>query len=176
MKRSILIATLTAATFWFATTPAFAQHGRPASPGAAGGMGGTHSSASSHSGSGNAGTNAGAKTPDQLLSTNTKLSANLQKLLPAGTTPQQACDGFKNLGQCVAAIHVSHNLGIDFNALKCDMTGKPENPTATCPTTTSSKNLSLGKSIDTLKPGTDSNTESKRATQQGKQDIKDSNT
>src|SRR5260370_33056403 len=52
--------------------------------------------------------------PKQLSNPNSKLSSNLQKLLPKGTTPQQACSGFKNLGQCVAAIHVSHNLGIPF--------------------------------------------------------------
>jgi hypothetical protein len=175
MKRSILIATFTAVAFSFATIPALAQHGRPASPGAAAGaMGGTHGDASTHSGSGNSGTNTGAKSGGT-LNPNSKLSENLAKLLPAGTTPQQACDGFKNLGQCVAAIHVSHNLGIDFNALKCDMTGKSENPSVSCPATTSSKNLSLGKSIDTLKPGTDSKTESQKATQQAKQDINGSN-
>jgi hypothetical protein len=79
--------------------------------------------------------------PDQLLSQNTKLSDNLSKLLPTGVTAQQACNSFKNLGQCVAAIHVSHNLGLDFNALKCDITGKADTPTATCPTNTSSKML-----------------------------------
>jgi hypothetical protein len=36
---------------------------------------------------------------------------------------QQSCSGFKNLGQCVAAAHVSKNLGIGFACLKSDMTG-----------------------------------------------------
>src|SRR5260370_4929734 len=89
-----------------------------ANPSGAGGMGAgaapSHGDASSHSGSANSGnagsTDAGKKTPDQLLSNNTKLSGNLAKLLPKDVTPQQACDGFRNLGQCVAAIHVSHNL------------------------------------------------------------------
>jgi hypothetical protein len=175
MKRSILIATFTAATFFIATTPAFAQHGRPASPGAAGGVGGTHSEASTHSGSGNAGTNAGAKSPDQLLNNNSHLTTNLQKLLPTGTTPQQVCANFTNLGRCVAAIHVSHNLGIDLNSLVCDMTLRPIG-TSTCPTgtATGSKGMSLGASIQALDPNADSKSASKQANQQAKQDLQPS--
>src|SRR5262249_30749640 len=158
MKR-LYIPFLTLATLLFLGSSAYAQrsHGPGAIPGAT--TASSHSEAASHSG--NSGSmDSGKKAPDQLLSQNTKLSDNLSKLLPTGVTAQQACNGFKNLGQCVAAIHVSHNLGLDFNALKCDMTGKAETPTATCPTTTSSKKLSLGQAIDTLKPGTDSKSES----------------
>lgn len=189
MKRSLVFATLTAAAFLIATTPAFAQHGRPSSPGASAGsmgMGGSHGSASSHAGaasshagagSENAGTNAGQKTPDQLLSNNSHLTANLQKLLPTGTTAQQACANFRNLGQCVAAIHVSHNLGIDFNSLACDMTLKPVAPATSCPagTATGTKGMSLGSSIAALDTNVNSKSESKKATKQAKQDINDSN-
>jgi hypothetical protein len=87
-------------------------------------------------------------------------------------TPQQVCPNFKNLGQCVAAIHVAHNLGINFNSLECDMTLKPV-PGSACPlnTATGSKGMSLGASIDALKPGTDSKTEAKKAVTQAKQDM-----
>jgi len=182
MKR-LFVPFLALATLFFLGSSAYAQRGGHApssTPGAAAGsMGATHSDASSHSGSANSAnagsTNAGKKAPDQLLMNNTKLSDNLGKLLPKGVTPQQACDGFKNLGQCVAAIHVSHNLaGLDFNALKCDMTGKAASPTATCPATTSSKKLSLGQSITALKPDADSKSESQKAMKQADQDIKDS--
>ena len=78
---------------------------------------------------------------EQLLNQNTKLASHLQKLLPAGTTPQQACSGFKNLGQCVAAIHVSHNLGISFLDLKAKMMG--------------SKHESLGKAIQSSESGSE---------------------
>jgi len=180
MKR-LYISLLTLATLLFLGSSAYAQRGR--GPGAnPSGTGATaassHSDASSHSGSANSANagsaDSGKKTPDQLLSQNTKLSDNLGKLLPKDVTPQQACDGFKNLGQCVAAIHVSNNLKLDFNALKCNMTGKADSPTATCPTTTSTKNLSLGKAIDALKPGTDSKSESEKAVKQAHQDIKGS--
>src|SRR5260370_8966675 len=54
------------------------------------------------------------------------LSARLQSLLPAGTNLQTAAQGFKNLGQFVAAVHVSHNLGIPFDQLKAQMMGPPK--------------------------------------------------
>jgi hypothetical protein len=173
MKRSILIATSAAAAFSIACTPAFAQHGRPASPGASGGMGGTHSSASTHSGSeneGNSGSNSGALNP------NSKLAGNLQELLPTGIKPQEVCANFTHLGPCVAAIHVSHNLGIDVNSLVCDMTLKPIGSN-TCPagTATGTKGMSLGGAIQALDPNADSKSESKKANQQAKQDIKDAN-
>jgi len=175
MKRSILFATFTAAAFCIATIPAFAQHGRPASPGAsAGSMGGTHGNTSTHSGSGNSGSNNGALTGGT-LNPNSKLSANLQKLLPTGTTPQQVCANFTHLGPCVAAIHVSHNLGIDLNSLVCDMTLKPIG-SATCPagTATGKKGMSLGSSIAALDPNVNSKAESKKATKEADQEINSS--
>jgi hypothetical protein len=92
----------------------------------------------------------GPKTPGELLSQNTKLSGNLEKLLPSGMTAQDACANFKNLGQCVAAIHVAHNLGLDFDSLACNMTLKPVG-TGTC-ATTPDKAMSLGASIKALDP------------------------
>jgi hypothetical protein len=156
------------ATAALAGLPVFAQHG--GGHGGAGGPGAsmgnssssTHgNSADSHSGTANNHTS-GAKTPDQLLSQNTKLSNKLQSLLPAGTNVQTAAQGFKNLGQFVAAVHVSHNLGIPFDKLKAQMIGPPKE--------------SLGKSIHTLKPAADSKEESKKAEKQAKQDIDNTKT
>jgi hypothetical protein len=181
MKRSILIATLTAAAFCLATTPAFSQHGRPTSPGAAGGIGGTHGNASPHSGSGNegnSGSNSGALSGGS-LNPNSKLSGNLANLLTkmgVSSTPQQACANFRNLGQCVAAIHVANNLKLDFASLQCDMTLKPLAPATSCPTGTGTgtKGMSLGGAIQTLDPNADSKSASKQANQQAKQDLKGS--
>lgn len=183
MKRSILLASLTAVILLIATSPVFAQHGRPASPGAAGGLGATHGDASSHSASGNAGTNGGAKTPVNLLNNNTKLTSNLQNLLTkmgVNATPQQACANFTHLGPCVAAIHVAHNLKLDFLSLQCDMTlttipnGTTNPPPCPAGTGTAPK-LSLGGAIQKLDPNADSKTESKKATQQANADLKESN-
>src|SRR5689334_61644 len=84
--------------------------GPPAGVGNSGegyGMGSTHSGRDAgQPGSANHG-DMGKQSPSDVLSHNTKLSSNLEKVLPKGTTAQEACAGFGNLGQCVAAAHVS---------------------------------------------------------------------
>jgi hypothetical protein len=57
----------------------------------------------------------------QKLQRNTNLAAKLQSRLPAGTNLQTAAAGFRNLGQFVAAVNVSNNLGIPFTDLKTRM-------------------------------------------------------
>jgi hypothetical protein len=59
----------------------------------------------------------------QLLAKNTKLREKLLTRLPAGTDIDLAAAGFRNLGQFVAAVNVSNNLGLSFDALKARMTG-----------------------------------------------------
>jgi hypothetical protein len=137
-----------------------AQHGRGANGDHM--NGGAATSGKSGSDHGATGASPSEKqSPEQLLNKNTKLASHLQKLLPTGTTPQQACSGFKNLGQCVAAIHVSHNLGITFSDLQARMTGsKPE---------------SLGKAIQDLKPQANARAEKKKAEKQAKSDLDGSN-
>jgi hypothetical protein len=95
--------------------------------------------------------------PQDYLSQNPKFNAKMQQLLPEGTTPIQACDGFTTLGDCVAAIHASQNLGITLADLKGKVTGK------------GSKNLEKG--IHDLKPEVDAKAERKKAWKQAEQDI-----
>jgi hypothetical protein len=57
----------------------------------------------------------------QKLQRNTKLADKLETRLPKGTDLMLAAEGFKNLGQFVAAVNVSNNLGLDFAKLKADM-------------------------------------------------------
>ena len=99
------------------------------------------------------------KTPSQLLTQNTKLSSKLQTLLPAGTSVQDAASGFKNLGEFVAAVHISKNLNIPFDQFKDQVT----------------KGDSLGKAIKTLNPNLDHKqikSEVKKGKEQAKEDIK----
>ncbi len=156
----------------------FAQHGHGpgGAPGGAPmggpGTGASMGSSSSGMGAANSGRATGrptdtgsaaqnmGKSPSQILSQNTKLSSNLDKLLPNGMSAQQACDGFKNLGQCVAAIHVANNLNIPFADLKAKMTGKGAE--------------SLGKAIKTLKPDADAKAEAKKANKQAEKDLNES--
>jgi hypothetical protein len=55
------------------------------------------------------------------LQKNTKLAERLEGRLPKGADLMEAADGFKNLGQFVAAVNVSTNLGLDFEKLKTAM-------------------------------------------------------
>jgi hypothetical protein len=55
------------------------------------------------------------------LQKNTKLAERLEGRLPKTADLMEAADGFKNLGQFVAAVNVSSNLGLDFEKLKTAM-------------------------------------------------------
>lgn len=68
-------------------------------------------------------TNASHASPQAVLDGNSRLDAPLQKQPPAGTTPQQACAGFRELGACIPALHVADNLQIPSDDLKSRMTG-----------------------------------------------------
>ena len=128
-----------AAMVAFMSWPAFAQHGH----------GGMASSMHGSSHSSTHGSSHGQNSVSTRLSSNTKLSGKLQSLLPPGTDLQAAASGFKNLGQFVAAVHVSHNLGIPFDQLKAKMQGPPTE--------------SLGKAIHQLKPEANAKAETKTA-------------
>lgn len=186
-KRFIL--TMTAA-LCFAVTPAFAQHGHAG--GGAGGAGGAHGPAmgngnadhgdADHGAADTSGKGAASSSPTTLLTKNSKLDSNLttklqsKGLLPAGTDLKDACAGFKNLGQCVAALHVSHNHDIPFACLKADMTGAAPATGTTCPAGTGGNKMSLGKSIQTLSPKTDAKEATKTAQKQSDADIKEAET
>jgi hypothetical protein len=99
--------------------------------------------------------------PATLLSSDTKLASTLQKrlgpLLPSGMSLTDAASGFKNLGQFIAALHVSHNIGIPFEDLKSEMMS----------------GHSLGKTIKELKPEADSKAEANKANKQAKEDMEE---
>ena len=150
---------------------ALAQHGsgHPAGAGGSGGMGA--SSATGGNGgrpsdvgmSGMGHTSMGSQSPRSALS-NPKLDTSLTKALgksgitiPGGNL-QTACVGFKNLGQCVAALHVSRNLGLSFSDLQGKMTG--------------SNSESLGKAIEGLGgPNVNAKSEAKKANKQANEDL-----
>lgn len=94
------------------------------------------------------------------LARNTNLATRLQGLFPAGTDLQNASAGFKNLGQFVAAAHVSHNLDIPFDTLKAKMTG--------------TNAMSLGQAIQELKPAADAKAEEQKARRAANAEIKES--
>jgi hypothetical protein len=165
--KTMKIATLSLAVL-LCGTMALAQHN-------AGNMG--HGMASANHGnaklaSSSTASSAHGKTMNAILSKNTRLSGKIQSL--TGMPAQQACSGFKNLGQCVAAAHVSKNLGISFGCLKSDMTGQAAQGTS-CPAGTGTKSMSLGKAIQTLDPKANQKAESKKGESQATKDLKVSN-
>jgi hypothetical protein len=84
-----------------------------------------------------------------------------------------ACTGFKNLGQCVAAAHVSKNLsGMNFYCLRQAMTGTSAGTSAPASGCTTTGPMSLGKAIQKLDPQANSTTGSKKATEAAQQDLR----
>src|SRR5215471_1477271 len=165
MKSRTLIFALSVALMGI---PLYAQHGHGGGGGggaAAGGMGHSmdHPTPNSNSnGHDNSGKGSKESSVSDRLEDNTKLASKLQSLLPKGTNLQQAAQGFKNLGQFVAAVHVSHNLGISFDQLKAKMIGPPKE--------------SLGDAIHALKPTANAKEEAKKGEKQAKHDMDDSKT
>jgi hypothetical protein len=94
------------------------------------------------------------------LKQNTNLAAKLESRLPKGTNLMTAAEGFRNLGQFVAAVNVSNNLGISFDELKTKMV---------------TNNMSLGQAIQATRPLTASPTiEAQRAEYDARGMIADS--
>ena len=104
-----------------------------------------------------------------------KLAAELQALLPPKTKLEDACTAFRQLNECVASLHVSHNLKIKFNCLKWDVTGvQPvKGNVSSCSAPEGGKAVSLAKAIQALKPDADAKAEAKSAERRAQEDIKD---
>ncbi|HXT86412.1 MAG TPA: hypothetical protein VN745_05250 [Verrucomicrobiae bacterium] len=191
MRKALAVIAVGATMLWLSASAAMAQgqsqnhtsHGASAA-GSHEPMGMDHAMGGGpNNGVGKSSTATGSKTPDELLTQNTQLASKLQSLVPQGTDLQAAAASFKNLGQFVAAVHVSHNLKIPFACLASDMTGTaaanfaPSGTTVTCPDGTGAKRMTLGGSIKALDPSVD-NTEAKQdaktAMNQAKNDMKGS--
>jgi hypothetical protein len=105
-----------------------------------------------------------------------KLTAKLQAqgLLSANTDLKSACDTFKSTDRCLAALHVSHNLGLDFNCLKSDLTGVQTSADMSgCNGTAGTKAMSLDGAIHVLKPEVKAKAEAKNAEKQAHDDLKE---
>ncbi len=98
--------------------------------------------------------------PETELKFNNKLADKLKTLLPQDTDPHVASKGFAELKEFVATVRAAKNLNVPFGELKSKMADG------------SSKELQ--KAIHTLKPDADAKAEVKKATEQAKQDIKES--
>jgi hypothetical protein len=105
-----------------------------------------------------------------------KLTPKLQAagVLPADTNTTDACASFTALNQCLAALHASHNLGLDFNCLRAGVTGvHTSGDMSGCKGANGEKALGLNKAIHELNPSADAKGGAKNAEQQAKDDLKD---
>ncbi len=162
MKRSTMVTAMLTLALSMGGVHAFAQGrgggggkgpgGPPSAPGTTRGPSGTHDP-SAHPGSDPI---TGKRTVSELLTQNTKLASKIHDL--TNMDAQNACSEFKNLGQCVAAAHVSKNLHMDFSTLKGKVTG------------TSAE--SLGQAIHDMDPNVDAKAEAKKGQKQANEDIK----
>jgi hypothetical protein len=90
-----------------------------------------------------------ALTPlQEKLQKNTNLAATLTSRLPAGSDLMTASAGFRNLGQFVAVVNVSTNLGIPLTGLKTKMLAN---------------GMSLSQAIHALRPASSATIEAQHA-------------
>jgi hypothetical protein len=97
----------------------------------------------------------------QKLQKNTNLADKLRTRLPKNTDLMDAAEGFRNLGQFVAAVNVSNNLGLDFTQLKTRMVDD---------------GMSLGQAIQDGKKTVDVETEVRKAETEADSMIKSTTT
>jgi hypothetical protein len=105
-----------------------------------------------------------------------KLTPKLQAqgVLLANSNATQACTSFTALNECLAALHASHNLGLDFTCLSASVTGVHTGADMSgCKVADGEKALSLVKAIHVLNPDADAKGATKNAEQQAKDDLKD---
>ena len=104
-----------------------------------------------------------------------KLTPSLQSqgLLAANATATAACEPFTALDGCLAALHASHNLGVDFDCLRADVTGVHTSAVMSgCKVADGEKPQGLNKAIHQLRPDANAKQATKDAEQQAKDDLK----
>ena len=107
---------------------------------------------------------------------NAKLTSRLQMqgLLATDASLDDTCSAMKGLGECVAALHVGRNLGLDFSCLKWKLTGiQGSAKISSCMTSSSGKAMTLVQAIHTLKPGANAAKEAKNAERQSAADLRE---
>ena len=158
-KHLVMIVALTFAL----SSPVLAQRGHPGGgPPAGHGPSGAPGGGEANKDAGTSHMDMSHASPSTVLSHNTAIAGKIKAL--TGEDAATACNGFKNLGQCVAAAHVAKNLDIPggFDALKAKVTG--------------TGSMSLGKAIGALEPTANSKSEVKKANKQADDDMKEAET
>ncbi len=115
-------------------------------------------------------------TPGTRKDSEQKLTPSLQAqgVLPVHTTLTDACAPFTAFDACLAALHASHNLGLDFDCLRADSTGvHTSGDVSGCKVADGDKAQGLNEAIHQLKPDANAKQARKEAEQQAKDDLKE---
>src|SRR6266478_4520429 len=97
-----------------------------------------------------------------------------QGVLPANSNATDACAAFTALNECLAALHASYNLALEFVCLRANVTGVHTNADLSgCKGAIADQAESLKKAIHELSPSADAKGAAKNAEQQAKDDLKD---
>src|SRR5882672_884899 len=107
---------------------------------------------------------------------NKRLTALLQQngVLPKDGDVSTSCSIFKNVSDCVAALHASHNVGVDFNCVRADVTGVQTSADLSgCKGSIGDKAVSLQEALKRWRPEIDAKAEAKSAEKQAKDDLKE---
>ncbi|HUI76092.1 MAG TPA: hypothetical protein VLX32_14170 [Candidatus Acidoferrum sp.] len=109
---------------------------------------------------------------DQTKKLNDRLQA--QGILAANSSVKDLCTTFRELADCLAALHASHSLGLDFACVRANATGvKTGVDTSSCRMADTDKPLNLVKTIKLLKPDANAKSAAKDAEILAKQDVKE---
>jgi hypothetical protein len=100
----------------------------------------------------------------------TKLRA--MQVLGADATLKQACVNFLQRVDCLAALHASHNVGLNFECVKSNVTGvRVGTDTSSCRMPAADKPLTLARTIKLLKSDVDAKGAAKDAEAIAKQEL-----
>jgi hypothetical protein len=103
-----------------------------------------------------------------------KLTPKLQAegLLGAYPSATEACAPYAELYDCLAGLHASHGVGVDFNCVRAAVTGvHTVADVSNCKVADGEKALSLTKAIRQLKPDANAKDAAKDAEQQARDDL-----
>ncbi len=176
MKAFARITILTTVVFLLASVHARAQG--PAGAGSAAAAGGG-SSSTSHSlnpmkwiGKKEAKPTGDAPVANDDLDKRLETKLRAMQVLTADATLKDSCVKFLLRVDCLAALHASHNLGLNFECVKSNVTGvRVGGDTSGCRMPAGDKPLSLAKTIKLLKPDADAKEAAKGAETIAKQEL-----
>lgn len=116
-----------------------------------------------------------ADSPETRSDLEKKLTPGLQAkgILPANTAATEACEPFTELDGCLAALHASHDLGVNFLCVRAAVTGVLTGADlSSCKIVGGEKPQGLSKTIRELKPDVNAKQAAKDAEQQAEDDLK----